>query len=95
MNLSRSTYYHKPKQTAGDDDDLIFEIEVIIEEFPGYGYRRVTRELLRRGKPTNHKGYCALCVSVGLSERTNGAGFEPWAATTLIESIRILSRTWP
>ncbi len=54
MNLPRSTYYHKPK-VASDDQDLINDIESIIEEFPGYGYRRVTRELHRRGKPDNHK----------------------------------------
>jgi len=55
MNLSRSTYYHKPKNASGDDDDLIAEIEALIVEFPGYGYRRVTQELHRRGKPINHK----------------------------------------
>jgi putative transposase len=54
MNLPRSTYYHRPKAKT-DDQDLIRCIEAIIEEFPGYGYRRVTRELHRRGNPVNHK----------------------------------------
>ena len=46
MKLPRSTYYHKPKIET-DDPELIAEIEAIIEEFSGYGYRRVTRELHR------------------------------------------------
>jgi putative transposase len=54
MNLPRSTYYHKPK-VAPDDQDLIKSIEAIIEEFTGYGYRRVTFELHRREIPVNHK----------------------------------------
>lgn len=31
------------------------EIESIIQEFEGYGYRRVTKELNRRGMSINHK----------------------------------------
>ena len=55
MNISHSTYYHKPKNRVGDDPQLIMRIESIIEEFSGYGYRRVTRELHRRGDPSNSK----------------------------------------
>ena len=42
MNLPRSTYYHQSKNHSGDDSELIAQIEAIIEDFPGYGYRRVT-----------------------------------------------------
>jgi hypothetical protein len=49
MNSPHSAYYHTPKNESGDDPQLINRIEVIIEEFSGYGYRRVTRELRRRG----------------------------------------------
>jgi len=45
MKLSRSTYYYQSKNKAVDDSELIALIEAIIEEFSGYGYRRVTREL--------------------------------------------------
>lgn len=55
MNLPRSTYYHMPKSETGDDQKLIERIEAIIEEFPGYGYRRVTYELHRQGMAINHK----------------------------------------
>lgn len=55
MNISRSTYYHKSKSKAISDDALTSLIEEIVEEFSGYGYRRVTLELGRRGIPVNHK----------------------------------------
>jgi len=55
MSLSRSTYDHQSKSNAVNDSELIARIEVMIEELPGYGYRRVTRELHRRGIPINHK----------------------------------------
>jgi len=32
MNLPRITYYHKPKNGAGDDSQLIKRIEAIITE---------------------------------------------------------------
>ena len=48
MNLA-SSYYYKPR-TAGDgwasrDAELKDHIERIQEEFPGYGYRRLGRQL--------------------------------------------------
>jgi len=48
MKLPRSTYYHQSKSNAVDDSELIALIEAVIEEFPGYGYCRVTRELHHR-----------------------------------------------
>ena len=55
MNLPRSTYYHQSKSRPDGEKALIARIEAVIEEFPGYGYRRVTRELHRRGFRDNHK----------------------------------------
>jgi putative transposase len=66
MNLPRSTYYHKSKNGFGDDPKFIARIEAIIEEFPGYGYRRVTRELRRRGDPSNHKKVLRIMHERGL-----------------------------
>jgi putative transposase len=77
MNLPRSTYYHKPK-VASDDQDLINDIESIIEEFPGYGYRRVTRELHRRGKPDNHKKVHRIMRERGLLKKPK----RRWVKTT-------------
>lgn len=66
MNLPRSTYYHKSKNDTGDAPELIVQIEAIIEDFPGYGYRRVTRELHRRGDPSNHKKVLRIMHERGL-----------------------------
>ena len=77
MNLPRSTYYHKSKIET-DDQDLIAEIEAIIEEFSGYGYRRVTQELHRREKPVNHKRVYRIMKERGLLKRPK----RRWVRTT-------------
>ncbi len=51
------TYYEHsthPEQTT-QEIALRDQIEDIILEFPGYGYRRVTHELARQGWTINHK----------------------------------------
>jgi hypothetical protein len=57
FSVSRSWYYEKPspQQKARKDLDLRDAIEHIVLELPGYGYRRVTAELHRRGWTVNHK----------------------------------------
>jgi putative transposase len=58
FSVSRSWYYEKPtaaEQQARKELDLRDAIERIVLEFPGYGYRRVTAELRRRGWTVNHK----------------------------------------
>jgi putative transposase len=77
MNMSRSTYYHKPKAET-DDQDLITCIEAIIEEFSGYGYRRVTQELHRRGNPVNHKKVHRIMRERGLLKKPK----RRWVRTT-------------
>jgi putative transposase len=77
MNLPRSTYYHKPKVEA-DDQDLINSIEAIIEEFSGYGYRRVTCELHRQGNPVNHKKVHRIMRERGLLKKPK----RRWIRTT-------------
>ena len=53
--VSRSWYYQRQRRQPRDDTALQDEIENIVLEFPGYGYRRVTVELSRRGHQANHK----------------------------------------
>jgi transposase InsO family protein len=53
--VSRSWYYDRQRRVPRDDTALQDEIEKIVVEFAGYGYRRVTRELERRGQIANHK----------------------------------------
>jgi putative transposase len=45
LDLPRSTYYHRPKES--DDLRLREAIEAIVQEFPTYGSRRVTKQLRR------------------------------------------------
>lgn len=57
LAVSRSWYYERGSQADADPEDIALrdEIERIILEFAGYGYRRVTHELARRGWQINHK----------------------------------------
>jgi len=57
FGVSTSAYYHwlARKDEPAPDTDLRDEIEAITLEFAGYGYRRVTAELARRGFIANHK----------------------------------------
>lgn len=64
LSINRGSYY---RETAGlapraavavaglRRRELVEEIERIVLEFPGYGYRRVTRQLQREGRTVNHK----------------------------------------
>jgi putative transposase len=57
LGVSRSWYYEHEAQPDHDPKDIALrdEIECIILEFAGYGYRRVTRALQRQGWTVNHK----------------------------------------
>ena len=54
--VSRSWFYAQQNGEKKDADQALSEdIEAVVIEFHGYGYRRVTRELARRGRPVHHK----------------------------------------
>jgi putative transposase len=61
LEVSRYGYYkwinHQRSIPFPKDDDVVLkdEIQDIVLEFPGYGYRRVTAELRNRGYEVNHK----------------------------------------
>jgi hypothetical protein len=57
FGVGRTWYYAhpSPKDVASRDVVLRDAIERIILEFPGYGYRRVTKALQREGWTVNHK----------------------------------------
>jgi putative transposase len=57
FSVSRSWYYERPtpEEKAHRDLQIRNAIERIVLEFPGYGYRRVSAELRRRGWGVNHK----------------------------------------
>ena len=54
MNLPKSSYYYQPVETK-TDPSLVHRIEALVEEFSGYGYRRVTEQLQREGRRINRK----------------------------------------
>jgi putative transposase len=59
MSLNRSTYHKRRSERAQlrceSDAALRTVIERIAAEWPAYGYRRVSKELRRRGIVANHK----------------------------------------
>jgi putative transposase len=68
IDLARSTLYYRPVTStpAITDARLVELIGDIQDEFPGYGYRRVTRELARRGIAINHKRIARVMRANGL-----------------------------
>jgi transposase InsO family protein len=59
MKLARSSFYYKPQSETAEqlesEADLRDKIEAICLEFPGYGYRRVTKQLTHDRLIVNHK----------------------------------------
>jgi putative transposase len=68
MKLPRSSYYYRSKkqEPSPEDQALATRIEEITEEFPQYGYRKVTRELHRSSVPVNHKKVHRIMREKGL-----------------------------
>ncbi|MFB9995512.1 IS3 family transposase [Deinococcus oregonensis] len=65
--VSRSWYLGQQTRIPVDPDlGLAQEIEAIALKWTGYGYRRVTHELARRGRPTNHKRVLRVMRAGGL-----------------------------
>ncbi|MBI4896160.1 MAG: IS3 family transposase [Candidatus Aenigmarchaeota archaeon] len=57
LDVKRSSYYAWCGRTPRPDHNrsLRGEIHEVALEYPGYGYRRITAELHRRGNTANHK----------------------------------------
>lgn len=67
MALPRSTFYYRSTATVPhlSDVELVKLIDDIQDAFPGYGYRRVTHELRRRGQTINHKRVARVMKAAG------------------------------
>ena len=67
MGISRSSFYHKTNKEKVTSDlewkKLIVEIN---GDFPGYGYRRIERELRSKGHLINHKKVLRLMKKFGI-----------------------------
>lgn len=55
LSMSRAWYHKKSIKNDACPEGLLEQIQSITQEFPGYGYRRVTKELHRRETKINHK----------------------------------------
>lgn len=72
LDFRRIEYYrwinraNQPSKIALEDKFFLKEIKKIIKEFPGYGYRRVTKELQNKGHEINHKRVRRLMRDNGL-----------------------------
>jgi len=57
LEVSRSWFYMRQSQPERNPTEVALRaaIEQIVLEFPGYGYRRVTKQLQRNGWTVNHK----------------------------------------
>ena len=72
MEIPESTFYYKPKDDLAKvkhDADIADAIEKVAEEFPSYGYRRVTAALRRRGILVNHKKVAKIMKKMGIQCR--------------------------
>jgi putative transposase len=58
LGVARSSHYHQPDSIP--TNELCSAITDVCEEFPRYGYRRVTAELRRRNRVVNRKRVARL-----------------------------------
>jgi transposase InsO family protein len=68
LHVNRRWYYasRKPSKAQEVKAKLREAIEQIVQEFAGYGYRRVTHALVRAGWTLNHKRVLRLMREEGL-----------------------------
>lgn len=79
LGVSRSGYYNwlhrrdapSSADALAEETELKEQIHKIVLEFPGYGYRRVTKELRRRDYLVNHKRVLRLMREESLLCRRN------------------------
>ena len=74
LNVSKSGYYAWARNNGHDsrearDRPVVEDMMKIIHEFPGYGYRRITRQLKRQGQTVNHKRVLRLMQENNLQFR--------------------------
>lgn len=67
LRCNRSTFYYTPQ--PADQVDLKEAIGAVVEQWPTYGYRRVTEQLKREGRRVNHKRVLRVMGEMGLTER--------------------------
>lgn len=70
IKLPSSSYYYKVKEQTTEEllkqEKFLNRIEQIVLEMPGYGYRRVAKQLQRDGYKINHKKVLSIMRKNGL-----------------------------
>lgn len=66
LSINRSTLYYKEKPPSLDDVELLNQIRDIWEQYPFYGYRRISRELRANDIKVNRKRVQRLMVQGGI-----------------------------
>lgn len=69
MKLARSTYYYRSRRAAAAKIIVRDRIVALCDEFPRYGYRRVTAQLKAEGTTINHKAVSRIMRENGLQVR--------------------------
>jgi putative transposase len=69
MKLARSTFYYRTRRAAAEKMKLRERIISLCEEFPRYGYRRITAQLRKEGTMINHKTVSRIMRENGLQVR--------------------------
>lgn len=64
LDLARSSYYYRPQE--GDEGALVEALLRLAEEWPTYGYRRLTAQLRREGWEVNSKHVRRLMRHLGV-----------------------------
>ena len=85
LGFNKSTLYYQPKIDASEEV-LRTEIEQLAARYPTYGYRRITKLLLRLGYTVGYRRVARLMKSANLSvsvkricqTTTSIAGMHPW-----------------
>ena len=67
LGWARSSYYYQA--VAKKAEPLGLAVERVLEEFPTYGYRRVTKQLQRQHWVVNHKRVRRLMQELGLTQK--------------------------
>ena len=85
LDFNKSSLYYQPRIDPSEDV-LREEIERLAARYPTYGYRRITKLLLRLGYPVGYRRVARLMKAANLSvsvkricqTTTSSAGMHPW-----------------
>lgn len=109
LDVNRSGYYkwvsHQGQQHSGSANNIVLRdaVQRIAVEFPGYGYRRITIELKRRGIVVNHKKILRLmkednllCVKKKFKPVTTDSNHDFNVYSNLVKNLNItqLNQVW-